>query len=60
MQINESELLTITFEDTEVSDFRDLMFEIVKATREAGFKRIKLTKEADRSLTQVVNLLTRE
>jgi len=59
MQSQESELLTITFEDTEVSDFRNLMVEIVRATKEPGFKRLKLSKDADRSLSAVMDELTK-
>ena len=59
MEIEESELLILTLVGKEVGDFRTLMLEVVKATKESGFTKLRLTNDADNCLVSIVNELTK-
>ena len=58
MTTEEGEYLHIELTGGEVSDFRTLLLEVIKATKLPGVSRLILSTDADRILTTLITHMT--
>lgn len=58
MTTEEGEYLHIELTGGEVSDFRTLLLDVIKATKLPGVSRLILSPDADRILTTLISHLT--
>ncbi len=60
MNITEQETMIIKLMGDEISGFRMLMLDVLKGTKKAGFDRLILSPEGDRTLRSLIDGLTQE